>query len=171
MRRLRTRNRGRGPSRAALDAAFEIEEEEWYSDSEGMTESEIDLNMPPGCAGTRSSPADAAGKTDNRMVHHRGPARRARLVIPSTPIISHCAIVETEEEDDDDEEPAPRGISWRSWIPLPTRLLRTQSDLKEALTEKELAEKKAAAACKSAVWGAVTKGWNWQYLVPASSEK
>lgn len=144
---LRTRDQGQRRDRTALDAAFELEDEEWYSDSEGLTESEIDLNMPAGTDGSC-----AADKTKSRIVHRVGPARKARLVIPTTPIVSYSAAVETGEEDDEIEEPvAQRGIWWRSWLPLPTRLL---------VSKEEPVEKKSET-WKSAAWGASRKGWIW----------
>lgn len=159
MRTLRTRNR-----KAALDAAFELEEEEnWNSDSEGMSEREIDLNMPPCPPRARSVPGDATERTGAWMKRHGGLAKKRKLVIPTSPIVSYSAVVETvkeednDEDDDDDEDEdeellTERGrIRWRSWIPLPTRLLRTRSCPKLP-SEKEDSGKEGKNVKKRSSW-------------------
>lgn len=122
MRQLKTRNRS-----AALNAALEYDEEDWNSDSDDETESDIDLNMPSSPNFARSNPTDTF-TTETRMKIHGGLARRAGCVIPSTPIVFHRAVIEDGEVEEDIEmDLVERSPRWRSWIPLPTRLLQTRS--------------------------------------------
>ncbi|KAJ5342049.1 hypothetical protein N7541_011173 [Penicillium brevicompactum] len=152
LRTVRTRNR-----KAAVDAAFEFDEQEaWNSDSEGMSESEIVLDMPPCPPRARSVPADSTEKTGTWMKYHGGLAKKPEVVLPTLPIVHYSATIETVEEEDDDEDEdeeslAERGIRWRSWIPLPTRLLRSRSCPKLP-SLKDDAEKDGENVKKRSTW-------------------
>lgn len=123
---------------AGINAAFGYNEEEEYctSDSEPETESEIDLNMPPYRDFTPFIPTYNVEKLEEWAELRDGLAQKTELVIPTSPIVSYNALIEyvegqqeeeEEEERDLKEAEAERGSRWRSWIPLPTRLLRRRS--------------------------------------------
>ena len=125
---------------AALNAAFGYNDEEdkyWNSDSEAETESNISLNMPPFRNFARPISADTVEQLEEWVELRDGLARNPELVIPISPIVSYTALIESVDDEEEAEEEnfqsvvqepeVKRGLRWRSWIPLPTRLLRARS--------------------------------------------
>ncbi|KXG52511.1 uncharacterized protein PGRI_087950 [Penicillium griseofulvum] len=83
----------------------------------------------------------SASRAENRKTSasfHRGPSRMPTIVQPSSPHLSHVAVVEDAHNHAGDEEdsnakplqdPLPQmNRSWHSRIPLPTRVVRTQQN-------------------------------------------
>jgi hypothetical protein len=113
-------------------------EEDEISDSEAESESGIDLNMPAFRNFAPPNSADTIERLEEWAELHDGLARRTEVIIPTAPFVSYNALIEDLEDDgevDENEEPESvvqeaqvrRGLRWRSWIPLPTRLLQARS--------------------------------------------
>jgi vacuolar-type H+-ATPase subunit I/STV1 len=146
IRTLKTRQR-----LAEINAAVGYSEEEEYctSDSEPESESEVDSTMPSYRSSTPSIPTDTVEKLEEWAEIRDGLAQKTALVIPTSPIVSYNTLIEyvedrheekdeeeSSEEEEEEEEGEEEGeederISrWRSWIPLPTRLLQRRFYLK-----------------------------------------
>ena len=120
---------------AALNDAFRCSNEDgWTIDDSDAEELDIETWVP-------QSPRSFADRIENRETRasfHRGPARMPTLVQHSSLHVSSVALVGyTDNYADDEEEyvyeplPEPRPQmrrSSRSWIPLPTRLVRNQQN-------------------------------------------
>ncbi|KAJ5373403.1 hypothetical protein N7517_005409 [Penicillium concentricum] len=112
-----------------------------YSDEDGWSISDSDggeLDMQTRISQTPSLTRGAEDR-ETRASFHRGPSRIPTIVQPSSPPLSDVAVVEyaddyTGQEEESKSEllqghPQPQtNRSWRSRIPVPTRLVRNQQN-------------------------------------------
>ncbi|KAJ5214436.1 hypothetical protein N7449_001605 [Penicillium cf. viridicatum] len=115
----------------ALNDAFQYsDDDDWTTDDSDAEELDMETLFS-------QSPTDRAENRETRASFHSGPARMPTIMQQSSPHLSFAALVEHADDYADDEEeyvcedslqePQPRvHRSWRSWIPLPTRLERNQ---------------------------------------------
>lgn len=144
---------------AALNAALDFNAEDWNSGSEGETESDVDLEMPLSPNFSGHIAAESVEKTETGLRLCDGLARKADMIIPSTPIVSYSAAIEavqTEEEDDTEEH----------WIPLATRLPRIQSRQKSLSTHEDF-----VSEAEPLIKGVSKKRSTWQSLIPLPKKK
>lgn len=118
---------------AALNDAFQYsDEDDWTIDDSDAEELEMETLFSQSPSLTSRTFTDRAENRGTRASFHRGPARMPTLVQQSSPHLSCVALVEyANDYADDEEEPLQEpqtqtSRSWRSWIPLPTRLVRNQ---------------------------------------------
>lgn len=166
MRTLKTRSQ-----LAALNAALDFNGEDWNSgsDDNGESESDVDLEMPISPTFSRHNAAESVEKTEPGLRLCDGLARKAELIIPSTPIVSYSAVIETvqtEEEDDTEETWVERGLQWQSCIPLPTRLPLIQSRQKSVNANEDL-----VSEAEPLIKGVSKKRSTWQSLIPLPKKK
>lgn len=117
---------------AALNDAFR------YSNEDGWTIDDSDaeeLDMETWVSQSPGSFADRVENRETRASFHKGPARMPSVVQQASIHVSSVALVGYTDDYADDEEyvyepsqePRPQmRRRWRSWIPLPTRLVRNQ---------------------------------------------
>lgn len=113
---------------SALNHAFQYSDEDgWAIDDNDAEELDMETWVSQFPNLTQRCFAQRAENRETRTSLCSGPAHMPTLVQLSSPHLSCVALVEHTDDyaDDEDEEPQPQtGRSWRSMIPLPTRLVR-----------------------------------------------
>lgn len=122
----------------ALNDAYQYsDEDDWTTDDSDAEELDMETLFSQSPALIRRNPTDRDENEETRASFHGGPARTPDIVQQSSPHLSSVALVEHTDDDEDDgdeyvygdsvQPPQPRSRvhrSWRSWIPLPSRLMR-----------------------------------------------
>ena len=113
---------------SALNHAFQYSDEDgWAIDDNDAEELDMETWVSQFPNLTQRCFAQRAENRETRTSLCSGPAHMPTLVQLSSPHLSCVALVEHTDDyaDYEDEEPQPQtGRSWRSMIPLPTRLVR-----------------------------------------------
>ncbi|KAJ5445161.1 hypothetical protein N7491_001243 [Penicillium cf. griseofulvum] len=119
---------------SAICQAFQYKDEDACSiDDSDAEELDVQTRISQSPSSTRR-----AENRETSASFHRGPSRRPTIAQPSSPHLSHLAVVEDannyagDEEDSNSkplQDPRPQtNRSWRSRIPLPTRVVRNQQN-------------------------------------------
>jgi hypothetical protein len=131
---------------AAMNGAFRYHEDNWSVDESEDEESDLETPVAQSPNLPRRSPTEPSR---NGVSFHKDPACKPTLVQPAMPYSFCSALVEyADEEEDSDIEPlvqdslGKKSRTWRSWIPLPSRLLggRQSPSFSELVSDDDMSD-------------------------------
>lgn len=139
---------------AAMNLALQFDEGNWIADESEDEAPDTETVMSQSPRLTRTTATDRVG---NRAIFHGGPAQTPTLVQPEMSHYPCSASIEYAGDDNDDcggdeedygsehmeQESQGRKIqTWRSWIPIPSRLIRGRptASLRKLVSDKDISD-------------------------------